>query len=98
MQDPNEIDPVSQRLVEDNVPTEGHAAQARRQLVASLAYHRLCGYQSQLAVESINPGIRLDDAVLGDVVSDLGNVGAGEWPTNDARHPMPWPCVPCPGA
>ena len=48
----------------------------------------LVRWQKQLAVRAIGPGIRLQDTILGDVSPDIGNLGAGEGPTMDARHPV----------
>lgn len=40
----------------------------------------------QFDVQELDPSVRLHDAVRGNVIADLGDVGAGKRPTNSARH------------
>ena len=51
---------------------------ARRQVIASTARRWLARQQTQLVVEAIDPGIRLRDTILGNVIPYLGNVGVGD--------------------
>lgn len=105
----NDVNSVCKRLVENHVPSKGLAAQSWRQFIATSPHIGLSCQQTKFAIEPINPCICLSDAVFRDEAPNLGNVGAGKRPTNNACHvygllepALPWrrtrpSCLTCSG-
>ena len=62
------------------------AAKSGCQFVSASAHHGLRSPKSELLIKPVHPVIGLDNAVFGDVVPDLQDVGLCQRPACYARH------------